>query len=91
MCASCDTYTDRKYGSHFVHGVAVGSLTDVCDFIHVSGQGQLLVNELSKGPHPIGTAADAHKLHGGDREAVVIPSSMRLASMNQVLAPILSG
>ena len=57
-----NTYTYRKHWSHFVHAVAISSLTDISDFLWVSRQFQLLVDELGKSLHAICTATNTHKL-----------------------------
>lgn len=55
--------TYREHWSHFIHAVAISSLTDVSDFLWVSRQFQLLVDELGKSLHSIRTATNTHKLN----------------------------
>ena len=63
-----NTYTYREHWSHFVHAVAISSLTDISDFLWVSRQFQLLVDELGKGLHSIRTATNTHKLQETKRK-----------------------
>lgn len=57
-----DTYADREHWSHFIHAVTIGSLTYILDLIRVPGHFQLLVHELGKSFHSVGTATHTHKL-----------------------------
>ena len=66
----CFTYTDGEHRPHFVHGVAVSSLTDISDVISASRQSQLPVDELGEGLHASGTATDTHKLHRGEHRQI---------------------
>lgn len=64
----CNTYTYREHWSHFIHAVAVSSCTDIYDFLWVSRQFQLLVDELGKSLHSIRAAANTHKLWEREKE-----------------------
>lgn len=64
----CNTYTDGKHWSHFIHAVAISSLTDISDFLWVSRQFQLLVDELGKSLHSVCTATNTHKLRETEKE-----------------------
>lgn len=58
----CNPYTYREHWSHFIHAVTVSSLTYISDFLWVSRQFQLLVDELGECLHSICTAPNTHKL-----------------------------
>ena len=57
-----DTYADRENRTHFIHAVTICSLTYILDLFRVPRQFQLLVHELSKSLHSVGTATHTHKL-----------------------------
>lgn len=59
---SLKTYADREQWAHFIHAVTVSSCTYILDLFRVPRQFQLLVHELGKGLHPVGTATHTHKL-----------------------------
>lgn len=58
----CNSYTYREHWSHFIHAETISSLTYISDFLWVSRQFQLLVDEVGEGLHSIRTAANTHKL-----------------------------
>lgn len=72
-----NTYTYGEHWPHFVHAVAVSSLTDIFDFLWVSSQLKLLVDELGESLHSVCAATDAHELWETERERGLLNSSFR--------------